>query len=271
MIAAGSGVPNYLVTLRRAFAILGCFTMRRPYLTVAEICEQIGLPKSTVHRFLNVLMSENVIRDGPRPGQYMLGLRLFELGSVVRETFDIVQSSADMLQELSESLGEASHLIIRDGAEGICIHKVEPMGATVQYSRVGKRLPLYCTGAGKVLLSDLCEEELRRLLPAELPSRTPNSITRLDSLLPVLAEVRRLSYALDSQEFEIGLACVAAPVRDYSSRVIAATSVSGSSPRFSAERLPGFISAVQDAAARISQRMGYTPGHKGGLRRRGSD
>lgn len=247
------------VTLRKALRILCAFTMERPYLSISEISTLTGYPYSTVHRFVSILAREGFLALDERhqPGRYKLGLRLFELGSVVRETFDLRRASLDILETLARKTNETVHLVVRDGNAGIYLEKVELPGKTVHYSRVGKKLPLHCTASGKALLSGLPDAEVRALLGETLPRYTPNTITTIEELLAELQRVREQGWAMDAEELEVGLSCLGAPIRDFSGGVVAAISLSGVAVSFNGERRPTLIKALVDAANLVSSRLGY--------------
>jgi len=246
-----------LLTVRKAFAVMDCFDFEHPQRTAQQIGEELGMPKSTVHRFLKLLCEERFLAECPRPGYYKLGIRLFEFGLMVQESFEIKAVAGEILRELSDALRQTVHLVVREGGEGIYIDKVEPPGAQVKYSRVGKKLPLYCSAAGKVLLSDLPAGEIRELLGETFATYTPRTIVALKGLIEELKGVRERGWAMDDEELELGLACVGAAIRDHSGEIVAALTVSGLRPQFAAPRLREIVVRLKDAAARVSAEMGY--------------
>ena len=246
------------LTVRKALRIFGCFSMENPILSVSDICSQTGYPRSTVHRFVSVLVDEGFL-DEDGIGRYKLSLKVFQLGSIVRENFDLRKACMDVLQRLALEVGETVHLVVRDDSEGIYIDKIEPPGTSVHYSRVGKRLPLFCTAAGKVLLSDLPEVEVRALVGGRFVKLTAKTIVSIDDLVAELTKVRERGWAIDDEELEVGLACVGAPIIDYRGHIIAAVSISGLAVRFTTERLSVMVKALTDATRLISARLGYKP------------
>jgi DNA-binding IclR family transcriptional regulator len=130
----------------------------------------------------------------------------------------------------------------------------------IRYSRVGKRVPLYCTAVGKILLGGLPDEEIiKALSKIEFNKLTPNTIDNLYELLKQVQNARALGYALDLEELELGLNCVAVPVYNYTGNVIAAISASGSASQFPAETIKGLVNSVQEAGRAISTSMGWLP------------
>lgn len=244
------------VTVRKALRILGSFSMENPYLSVLDICSITGYPKSTVHRFVSVLIDEGFLEDDT-VGKYKLSLKVFELGSIVRENFDLKKACTDVLQRLALDIGETVHLVMRDNTEGMYIDKIELPGASVHYSRIGKRLPLYCTAAGKVLLVDLPETEIRALMGERFEKRTPKTLGTIDDLIAEVRKVRERGWAMDDEELELGLACLGAPVMGCAGDVVAAVSISGLAVRFTQERLPTMVKPLMNAARTISTRLGY--------------
>ncbi|HOQ68270.1 MAG TPA: IclR family transcriptional regulator, partial [Candidatus Atribacteria bacterium] len=147
--------------------------------------------------------------------------------------------------------------------EALYIDKVEGPKTLQMRSRVGMRIPLYCTALGKVLLAYSSEEDIDRYLEeVELIPRTPNTIVSPGKLKEELLSIRERGYALDNQENEEGIICVGAPITDFSGQVVAALSVSGFFKDFSSDKIPEILSSLQKTAASISQDLG-APGKEG--------
>lgn len=251
------GDGKYLVNaVDRALRILDLFTEDQPELKLTEISQAMGLHKSTVHGLLRTLAHHGYISQNVENGKYRLGLKLVERGNLVMSTLDVRKVANKVLRQLADQFEESTHLVILDGIEGVYIDKVEGKKAISMYSRIGKRVPVYCTAVGKVLISE--REDIPQLI-ARLSLRpfTPNTITDPERLLQELEQVRKQGYALDNEEFERGMRCVAVPIRDMSGSIVAAMSVSGPVFRMDWKKMKGIVAALKAGAEEISREMGY--------------
>lgn len=244
----------------RTMQILNCFQMNREELSIAEIANMVGLPKSSTHRFLVTMELNGFLEANPDTHNYCLGSRIISLGSIAISRVKLAEKGRPYLLELSKALQSTVHTVVMNQGEAIYVAKVEDKNSiTIISSEVGKRVPLYCTAVGKVLLSSLSREEIKELYhdSNKLKPYTQNTITDLQELQDHIQQVRENNYALDNEEIEAGLRCVAAPVRNHEGRIIAAISVSSFTQKFSTERLPEIINLVQTTAKKISEAVGY--------------
>lgn len=250
---------NYRIqSVDRAIDILNTFTFNKPELGVSDIVRELGLHRSTVHRFLMTLARRGYLEKNPETNTYRLGVKVFELGNIVFSQLDFYKTSKPYLEELVERTGESSHLVILSGDEVLYVDKVDNKEPLSLRSRIGLRYPATCTAVGKVLLAYLPEEKLDEIIgDGPLPTTTPKSITSPQRLKEVLKSVRTQGYAIDSEEANIGIRCIAAPISDFSSSVIAAISVSGPSLRMPPERDVELIPIVVEIAQRISAELGF--------------
>ncbi len=245
-------------SVQRAIDIITSFSGEKPEQGLSELAAHLGLHKSTAHRLINVLAGSGLLERNPHNGKYRLSLKFFELGSLVMDQMDIRREALPHLQDLSARIGETVHLVIRDYNEAIYIEKVERPNTMVRYSRIGKRIPLHCTAVGKVLLAALPEWELADLLSkCDLSPRTSMTITCPVALMEELARVRTQGYAVDDQELEEGLMCLAAPIRNHQGQVVAAISISGSPARFAEGHIEAKVAELIAAANNISISLGY--------------
>ncbi|MGI6565792.1 MAG: IclR family transcriptional regulator [Limnochordia bacterium] len=144
-----------------------------------------------------------------------------------------------------------------DGHEVVYIEKVEGSSSLRMFARIGLRAPVYCTGAGKVLLSEMSLDEVRSILRKQgMEPLTPNTITTFKEFLRALEFVRLHGYGVDEEECEIGASCLAAPVRDHRGKIVASLSVSGASVRFGSEQRPELISQLLRISRELSERLG---------------
>jgi IclR family KDG regulon transcriptional repressor len=244
--------------LDRALSILEVLGREGPELTLAELSERLRLPKSTAHRLLGVLEQHRFVERGQRGGRYRLGLRLFELGSKVIASLDLRERARRHLERLMLETGETSHLCVLDDGGVLYLDKVEASRTVRVPSIVGQRYPVHCGAAGKTLLAFLQDDELDNLIKARgLKAYTSNTITTPARLKSELQLIRERGYAVDNEEFEEGLRCIGAPVRDHSNKVVAAISIAGPTFRITADKIPALARSVVAVAKELSAELGY--------------
>lgn len=228
-------------------------------LTLSDIANELQLHKSTVLRLLSTLEHQGYVEQDPRTRRFRLRMKLFELGSSLLERTSLPKVARPILEELGRISGEVVHLAILDEGTAIYIDKVDSKHTIRMYSRIGRRSPVHCTGVGKALIAYLPDAELDRIIQERgLRRYTPNTITDYQVLKDHLAEVRKRGVAFDYEEHEIGIRCVAAPIRDNTGKVVASISVAGPTIRMSDDRLQALVEPVKQAAHRISESLGFT-------------
>jgi len=231
-------------------------------LGVSELSRTLDLHKNNVFRLLATLEERGYIEQSSSSERYRLGVRCLELGRSFARGRTLLLSARPILEELVQKTGESAHLGVLHGFEVVHLDGENPRRLVASTSRVGMRLPVHCTGLGKVLLG--CGDEAGRqtfdsevVRPKGIEARTENTITDREKFFEHLRSVAVEGYGLDLEECEIGLRCVAAPVLDHSGRVLAALSVSGPAQRIDEESLIGELRVqVIDAANRVSQILG---------------
>lgn len=242
----------------RAMRIIDLFDENTTELRITEISNRMNLHKSTVHSLLKTLMKHEYIAQDEDSSKYKLGLKFVEKGQQLLQGLDIRTEAKPFLNELSLSTGQTAHLVILSGNEGVYIDKIEGEKAVIRYSYLGRKVPLHCSAVGKVLTAFQTEEVRERLLANyRFTAQTPQTITDKHEFIEVLAAVRERGYAVDHEENEPGVRCVAAPVFDYSNQIVAAISISTMVSSVNNEQLAEYISMVCQAAMAVSQRLGY--------------
>ena len=172
-----------------------------------------SVPKSTAHRLLNELTDIGALRFDADSKSYFGGLLLARFGSAVAADYDLRKIARPHLETLHEQTGHTATLGIRNGDHGIYLDKVETRDFGIRlHSEIGKAFPLHCTGIGKVLLSQIADDELKTMLRGKLNALTTRTITNKSLLRKELREIRRRGYAIDDEEITRGLICIAAPV-----------------------------------------------------------
>lgn len=248
-----------LSSVANAIRLLKAFSDDDYEIGVTQLARQLLLAKSTVHRLASTLIEAGMLEQNAESGKYRLGLAVFELGALVRRRMDYSTEARPYLMKLREQSGETVHLAIRDEAAIVYINYLESRQAIRMSTELGMRKPAHCTAEGKALLAFQPEEVVGRLIDGGLVARTPKTTTAPAALHKELAAVRSRGYATDDEECELGVRCIAAPVRDYGGAVIAAVGVAGPTQRLTKKKLAALAPDVIAAAAAVSQRLGYVP------------
>lgn len=241
--------------LTRAVDVLAAFT-RGPgnVLSLAELGRRTGLPKATLHRLLAALDGLGLVE---RTGTgYQLGMRLFELGEHVPRKRQLREAALPFLQDLFEASHDTVHLAVLDGTDVVYLERIRGHRSAKVASRVGGRLPAYCTGVGKALLAFDAEAAVR-VLAMPLAPRTPYTIVDHQRLAEELATIRANGIAFDREENTIGIACAAAPIL-FDGRSVGAVSVTCSPPHL--DDVARYAPAVKAAALGIRRTIANTPG-----------
>jgi DNA-binding IclR family transcriptional regulator len=248
-----SGVQSF----SRAMDILDCFTRREPKLSLHDITVRTGLPKSTAHRLLTALKQERLIEQPKANGSYILGFKLFELGSVVLDRLELNRVGSPIMCRLQQSCGEAVHLCMFNGLQPVMIAQnqmvVDPPNQVTTLSSA----PAYCTGVGKAILAFQDEATIAGVIADGLERFTPYTMTDEHQLRAELAAIKQRGYAIDDREHQIAVRCVAAPIRMPSGVVFAGISISTLAERLPADRVPPLAELVIGAAAHIEDKLKF--------------
>lgn len=244
-----------LNTVDKVGKVLDLFTLERPDWGVSEVAAELGIPRSSAHAMLSSLVDIGILqwRQG---GRYRIGWRVLELAEVRRRSLDIRGATRPALEGLASTYGETCHVAVRDHDHALYLDKVlGNHNITVQGARLGARLPLYCTGVGKVLLAFEGDAEVDEYLATvELQRFTPSTITDPQAIREELAAIRRNGYGSDLGESVEDVYCFAAPIRSDLGDVVAALSMSAPVSRFDKHRAK-YLKAVQEAAADASRAL----------------
>lgn len=252
----GQGIT--IQSVERAFHILDCFTGSISELGITDISRQMGLGKSTIYGLVNTLVQEGYLEQNPENKCYRLGIKLFEMGCIVQERMDIREIAKPYLKELSSCFKMTVHMGLYKDYEVVYIDKVDAPDTRIVYSQVGKRAPMYCTGIGKAVLAELEQPEIEFLLEGQKrESLTSHTLTEKDDIIRELEEIRQRGYAIDNEEVELGLKCVASAIYDYQGKPAAAISISSSAVRMTEEQIEEVSRKLKKAAADISRKLGY--------------
>lgn len=240
----------------RAVGLLRCFSGEQQELSLAELADMTHISRPTAHRLLASLAYHRFVAQDAETKRYRLGLALFELGNLVLAGFRPVEIAKPGLERLVSKTGETAHMAVMDDGMATYVAKVEGSFSMRIASSVGLRLPCHCTGLGKALLA-YDSDGFEAFYDSEpFLKRTNHTITDLRRLRAEVELIRQRGFALDDEEFEEGLRCIAAPVFDHTGSAIAAVSVSGPVSRITDEVISEWSQEVMSVAAAISTGLG---------------
>jgi IclR family pca regulon transcriptional regulator len=254
--------PRYSQSLERGLAILGCFTPKRPVLGIADIADDLGMSRSTTHRYVITLVALGYLEQGASR-KYRLALRVTDLGMSALNSTGLREHAHPYLDELRQRTSYTVSLGVLDDTDVLYVDRARSLrrgqdqnGLSLQ---AGSRLPAYSTAMGKLLLANLPEEEQRSVLASmKLTKRGPNTIASKKALREELDEVAEEGFAVNDEELAPGLFAIAAPVRNEARDVVAAVSLSAPSSAISLEELVDALGPhLVSTADRISARLGY--------------
>jgi IclR family KDG regulon transcriptional repressor len=243
--------------VERALQIMGCFDDEHPERGISEIAQAVGLHKATAYRIVTTLVNYSYLEWVADGQKYRLGLELSNLGFKVIRRMDLRREALPYMKQYVREWDETCDLSIFDQGRVFYIEILRGNHALTIAAAVGQRLPAHCTASGKLFLAYLPEAELDAILSRPLNVYTDNTVTSPDELNKQFEIIRNQGYAVDYEEYEVGVCAVAAPIFNRGGNVIAA--IGGPSPisRMTPERINEIAEAFKDAAKAISQRMGY--------------
>jgi DNA-binding IclR family transcriptional regulator len=246
-----------LKSLSKIIRILECFSINDRALSLADICQRTGLPKSTTHRFLASMRDVGFLDQDRERDRYRLGLRLFEFGNVVLSNMDLHREARPFVDNLQRITGQTIHLAVFDGLRAVVIHRADSTSDNGLASSLIENAPAHCTSVGKAILAFQAEDTVQRVIDAGLTYFTEQTITDPAKLRKTLQEIRDRGYSVDDEEHQPGLRCVGAPIRDQTGRVFAGASVSGPAWQISMADVPDLAKIVTYQTNLISQRLGW--------------
>ncbi|HXN65067.1 MAG TPA: IclR family transcriptional regulator [Candidatus Acidoferrales bacterium] len=248
--------PLAITSVKRAFAIVELLAFSDHPKALSHIAAEIGMAPSTVHRFLRTLITLGFVSQDQRTEGYQATLKLFNLGAIIVSRFNLVERALPAMRKIAEQLGESVSLTFREGLEGILLERVEGREGVQVFTKY-RRVPLYCTAAGKAILAGFDSKSLGNYLGCvSLKARTEFTFTNVSDLQAELSKVRRLGFAVDNQELEIGAKCVAVPIA-LSDTMFAAISVSALAPRMTNSRILQIAHILKAAVADLNAAIAY--------------
>lgn len=228
---------NPIQVADKLFLVLETLARTGP-IGLSDLCREIGLNKTTVHRLLNSLLYMGYVCQNEQTSHYRLSFKIWDIANQFMGKIDLLEVARPYLKELAAMTGETVHLVQLDGMHAIYIAKEESESSIRLVSMVGKRIPLYCSGVGKALLADMRDEEIRQIWDnSDKQPLTEHTITDFDVLMGEIRSIRQRGYATDNEENELGIRCIAASVAHSGQSPQYAFSISAPSHRMDHARM----------------------------------
>jgi DNA-binding IclR family transcriptional regulator len=227
---------------------------------LVDLSKRVNLNKSTVHRLLNTLIYRGYVNQNEDNNKYKLTLKFLEIGSITLNSVDIVLIAKQHIKRLSEETNEVVHLVSIEKNEIVYIDKIESNNTIRMHSYIGKRIPIYCTAVGKAYMAHLDNDQFSKLWKSvkdDLNKLTENTIISKDDMLKELNIIRHNGFAIDNEENEKGVICVAAPIFNYNKEIKYAISISTPKMRMDEDKIEYFGKLVKETSREISKDLGY--------------
>lgn len=240
-------------SFEKMFNILALFTMDRTELSISEIEEELGYPKSTVFRILNTLEKFNYIEKNPNNHRYLLGFNFFRLGSIVQNQLDIRKVSLPTMKKLVDQSSETVELNIRDGLSRVCVEKVDSPQTVRNFVRIGERKPLHLGASGKVLLTFISEVEREKILYNIVREEHLDKA----ALARDIEKIKAKGFAVTRGERIPDSFAIAAPLFDREGQTVASLTIAGPLQRLTDEREHELVEMLLKASMEINVNLGY--------------
>ena len=241
----------------RAVMIMNCFNEDRRELKLSEISEMLDINKSTAHGIITTLKYHGLMDQDEETQKYKLGLSLLALGNIVKNSMNITGIAKPYIDKICVQVEETVHLGTLDKTEVVYLDKAESHQSMRIVTKVGARIPAYCTGIGKAMLAYKDKGVLSEAIPDKLTKYTPNTISDKVILLKTFELIKSQGYSIDDEEHDMGLRCVAAPIFDNNKEAKYAISVSGPAVRMTDKKIEYTKNIILNAAKEISHKLGY--------------
>jgi IclR family acetate operon transcriptional repressor len=228
-------------------------------LGLVEIAARTALQPSTAHRLISTLVARGYVVQNPTNGRYLLGFKLIELANVIAKRTERLRMLArPHLDSIQKITGESANLIVLEPPNAVYVDQVEGSRSVRMFARIGAAVPAHTSASGKAIIAFLAPKLLAEILgPEPFPQITPRTITALDVLADELARIRRRGYAIDNEEHEPGVGCVAAPIFNHDGAAVAALSVSAPAPRIYSADPAELGELLMNRADAVSQVLGF--------------
>lgn len=247
---------NLVQSIMRAIDIIELLSEQNKPLGVTKISEKLDMHKSTVHRIINTLKYRGYVIKNSLD-KYQLGYKILGLSSDILDDIDVREKVRPYLKELVKLTNETVHLGVLDRNKMIYIDKEETTKTIRMHSKIGGRIPLHCTSLGKVFLAFKDKNLVKQIPNKDLIQYTSNTITEKAILKKNIDRVKKNGYAIDNEEHEEGISCIAGPIFNHNEEIIAAFSISGPTNRMTNKEIKKLIPVIKKYSKRISKSFGY--------------
>ncbi|MGY4691111.1 IclR family transcriptional regulator [Salibacterium sp. K-3] len=245
--------------VERALTILELISTKRSPIGIAEISQELGIAKSTTHRIMEALRVKGFIEQAEGKEKYQVGLKAIEVGVSSLTKWNLVDIIIPYLRQLALDLNETAFLAVYDKGDVVYLYKAEANQSVRTTAELGTRKPIHCTGLGKAIVSTFYIEEVDQVLTEKgMPQFTERTITDRQAYLEELSQVRHHGYAMDDEEAEAGLTCIAVPIFNYTGKAIAAISVAGPTERMFNKK-ETVVESLKNVNGYVSNRLGFVP------------
>ena len=241
-------------SVQKVFAIIEMMSAAEGQMTLNDISKQTNIPKATASRLLYTLMTLGYVQQNPKTADYSLSLKFKLLTNSTTINHDIISMVRPYMQQISSELNEATCLSLCDKQELVYLESIDSQDNLLNVTqKIGKRAPLYCTGAGKLYLSNMTEEELDHYLAqTKLVSLTNHTFAAEKELKKELVKVRKQGFSIDDEECELGVKCVAIPLMDHQQTIFATLSVSMPAIRANREKTKHTVEILKNTTRNFS-------------------
>ncbi|MEA5060776.1 MAG: IclR family transcriptional regulator [Clostridia bacterium] len=247
---------NEVASLDKAIRTLEYLAQIDGDISLSKLATCLNIPKTTLLRLLNTLGSHGMVQQDPITKNYRLGWALIYMGGAAAKLFDLSKITHPYLERLSQETGESASLVRLRKNYAVYVDRVSSNNIIRGGLGVGAELELHVSAAGKMLLSTLPDDDIRRFFKRyPLTVHTEKTITSLDAICAEIVRVRKQGYAMDDEEGEIGARCIAAPITDWAGNITAALSITGPTNRLSTEKIPYYIETVCRIAREASDKL----------------
>lgn len=258
----GSNSATTNQTAEKVMVVLEALARQNQPVKLIDLSREIGMNASTLYRFLTALHNTGYVVQDEATGKYELNLRICYLSELIKKRFSIANTLHRFAVEASELFQESAHLAQVDHNMIVYVDNVVGSAAISQsliiHQYIGHTAPMHCTGIGKLFLSEFSDTEMDKLIAEKgLQKFTEKTFVTKEALLQELEQIRVQGYAYDNEECEIGVRCVAIPIRDYTGKIVAGLSISGPASRITDEAVRARLIQLLDIAVRASAELGY--------------
>ena len=255
-----TSTPSSNQTAEKLLLVLEALAHQNQPVKLLDFSRKLGMNSSTLYRFLSALQNMGYVTQDDTSGKYSLNLKLCYLAELVKRNQSIVTILHSFVVEAGLLFQETAHLTQVENQHIVYVDNTTAGAQSLTIQQyIGKTAPMYCTGVGKLFLAEFTQDQLNDYLNRHpLISLTPHTLSTRELLCNKLTEVRNQGYATDDEECELGVRCVAVPIRDYTGRITAGLSVSGPAARITDDVISQKLSLLKDIAGRASSVLGFT-------------